>query len=114
MTRITRVGFCSYCAKEHRPKTNQAFVAIGATNDYHIYFALHNGIEGYVPHLYELKKVIGENVVYRKMCAMNGCALKVNLQTGEFFLPDDYWERGIMTITQWNGLVLFKDTGYKI
>ena len=114
MSRITRVGFCAHCFKERNPRTGQAFFAQGATETFHIYYAERNGEIGYTPHIYELIKVIGGNVVYRKMCTIENCGLYLDHKTGEFWLYESQWQRGIMTLNQWNSLVVFKDTGYKI
>jgi len=113
---ICRVGFCPHCKERRRPKTDDAFVAIGAKGDYHVYYADHNGELGFVPHIYELLKVIGENVIYRKICTMHDCGTEIDLRyiPPPFVFKKEAWERGMMTITSWNALQQLKETGYRI
>ena len=113
MTMISRVGFCEHCFHLRKPRTNQVYCVIGATGTYHLYYADRNGVIGFTPHIYDLLKVVGTNVVYRKICVMDSCGLDIDT-TGEFWLEKDHWQRGIMTIECWNALQKFKDTGYKI
>lgn len=116
MTTITRVGFCEACFKAQRPRTDNFFVARG-TNGWHIMQAKRIGNIGYTPHLYRLIKVIGENVVYEKMCTMHSCGTDIYYdslsQNYKFLLGK--WERGMMTLSDWNSLQKYKhDKDYQI
>jgi len=74
---ITRIGFCPECYKTRNPKTEQKFLVYGSTSStFHVMFADHTPpYWGFVPHIYELHKVIGDNVVVLKSCAMGGCGV---------------------------------------
>lgn len=116
-TTITRVGFCPHCARERRPITGQYFLAYGTTGGYKVEIAVRIGDHGFVPHLYMLGKVVGENVIAFKACSMCDCVavaerwIEKRLQ---YYIPTTAWQRTIFTLEQWNALVLLKDTGYEI
>ena len=61
MTSFTRVGFCQECKDNHRPKSGNLFVALGASGNYHIYVAGSRNTEGYTPHIYIIDKVLDDN-----------------------------------------------------
>ena len=112
-TIITRVGFCSSCYKAQRPRSGNFFVVKG--KDWHIMKSGHIGNTGFVPFLYKLIKVVGDNVIYEKLCSLNDCGTEV------FYIPssDSYdfrlgkWERGMMDIKTWNALAKYKrDSDY--
>lgn len=109
MAIITRVGWCLDCFKAERPRTDNFFVARG-TNGWHVMKANHIGNLGYTPHLYRSIKIIGENVVYEKMCAMHSCGTDIYYdslsQNYKFVLGK--WERGMMTLSDWNSLQHYK------
>lgn len=114
-TIITRTSWCKKCYDAQRPRTGNFFVVKG--KNWHILKASHIGNTGFVPTLYKLVKVVGDNIQYEKMCGMSGCNLSV------FHIPttDSYgfelgkWERGTMTIESWNSLCKFKkDSDYHI
>ncbi len=114
-TIITRTSWCPHCNKAQRPRTGNFFVVKG--KDWHILKASHIGNTGFVPTLYKLVKVVGDNIQYEKMCAMNNCGVEV------FHVPStglyDYrlgeWERGTMTIEAWNAMCKYKkDLDYHI
>lgn len=119
MTMISRVGFCDRCAKEQRPKTDQCFVVVG--KNFHVLFADHIGHFGYTPHFYRLIKTIGngDRVKYERLCGMEGCGTIVwwdqANQKYKFKMNDYLWEPGIMKLSDWNSLVLYKhDYDYEI
>lgn len=115
-TIICRVGFCSQCYKAQRPRTDNFFVVHGTTG-WHVMLAQHLGNPGFVPTLYRLVKVIGENVVYEKLCSMHDCGTDVyyHSTSQEYRFDLGEWERGMMTLETWNALVQYKhDTDYHI
>lgn len=90
--KITRRLYCHDCFKAHRPHNGELYVFHGAqglvfdkikTFDHHSY--------GYTPHLIELTENIGHNVIYTKLCGMNGCGIQI-IDDGEddFLLTDEY------------------------
>lgn len=116
MAIITRVGFCPLCERSRNPKGGQKFLAFGSTsNAYHVYEADHNGRIGFTPHIYKLEKVLGENVVILKACAMAGCGVDIDKsKQGDFYYVKT-WEREIWTLEKWNALVLYKhDSDYEV
>ncbi len=110
MTIITRLGFCESCSKTQAPKSGQNFIAYGSkSKSFKVLTAQRNGKVGYVPFMYKLDKVLGENVVVLKSCAMYPCGANRELT------PDNQWfyfikeyERQIWTLAQWNSLVELK------
>lgn len=113
-TIITRIGFCSLCFKEHRPHIEDLFLTFGS-NGYHLRYATRNGLWGFCPHIYKLIKVIGENVVVERACAMYGCDVDREWKldpSGDYWLYGvltHAWKRQIYTLAQWNALVLWKN-----
>lgn len=111
-TIICRTGWCDICAKENRPHTGQRFIAIGSRKKYHVYHVDHVPRRyGFTPHLYIIHKIIGgRDVVYDMLCCMEDCGviLDDNHQTGsiDYHLCKEQLRRGIMTVEDWNSLVL--------
>ena len=114
MTLITRVGHCENCQKNHKPKFGEPFAVIGQTERFHIYLANKQPPSGFSPFFYRLKKVIGQNVVYERLCGICEVTIFQSEPQWSFIFHEDKWQRGIMTIEQWNSLILFKDSGYQI
>lgn len=115
-TTITRVSFCPECFKRNRPRADQLFLVHGSTcNQFHIKDAMKNGTRGFTPHIVELLKVDGENVIYRKACGMNHCDTEIYFSNGDFNFEIQRWSRGIIPLNQWNAWVMYKhDTNYEI
>jgi len=113
----SRIGYCPCCAKERRPLTNQLFVVHG-TNGFHIYEALRVGELGYTPHIYVVKKRLGENIVVERICGMHDCGMNVKWDdnTGNWKIAyhASQWRRFVFSIEQWNALVNLKNLGYEI
>lgn len=117
MTMLTRLGYCEQCSKAHRPKTNQIFIAFGAKSQtFFGEIALHSALKGMTPHIYEFHKLIDGTVHFFKICCMVGCGTKLIDENGKKFVVtvDEKWESGCMPLKDWNALVLFKDTGFRI
>lgn len=114
---ISRVGWCQRCQREMRPKTGHHFVVAGA-KAFHVYQAEHTVYNGFVPYFYKLVKSIGENVVYERLCGIHECGVEVYWDSQnykyKFVMKEHLWERGIMPLTTWNALVMFKPSGYEI
>lgn len=113
---ICRTGFCEWCQKENRPHTGQRAMVQG-NHGYHVITANHvPRWYGFTPHLYKIHKVIGENIVYKRLCCMDGCGvyLEFNQERNVFdYFLEDNWVRGMMTIADWNALCTYKrDTDY--
>lgn len=112
-TILTRHGFCPLCSVNNLPKSGTQFKTIGAKGTVHMKKCEHNPRwAGYTPHLYYKVKQIGENVVYERICCVVGCGIiKVandEEQVWEYLEKEDRWVRGIMTLTDWNSLVMYK------
>jgi hypothetical protein len=116
-TIITRIGFCEVCFKEKRAKTNQKLLLLGSTSDaLKAVLAVRNGRAGFVPHLYRLRKVIDNKVFYQKVCCICGHYEEEDDDGKNYlYLDEEKWSGWIKTsLTNWNALVLFKDTGFEI
>lgn len=110
-TVITRIGFCLECYKNNRPQIDDPFLVCGSTG-YHVRYSGRNGrYTGFVPTLYRLEKVIGENVIVSSNCCMHECGVDRYI-TAEgyfnYFAIHSKWKKHIFTLPQWNGLVLWK------
>lgn len=108
-TIITRVGWCMDCYKAQRPRTGNFFVAKGDTG-WHVMLANHIGNSGFTPHLYKLIKVVGENIIYEKLCSLHDCGTDVYFHSASQSYRFDLgkWDRGVMKLTDWNKLVVYK------
>ncbi len=110
-TILCRIGYCPHCVKEGSPHTNQVFLVYGSTtNDYKAIKASWTPrFPGFTPHIYK-PKLVGENVIVQRVCAMNGCGVYPQVtQDGVMYLIDQkLWIREIYTIQQWNSLVMWK------
>lgn len=116
---ITRVGFCPKCYAAKRPQAGDIFVAQGASKNLHAFEAIGtNARRGFTPHLYQYERMMGVTVYYTVVCGMVGCGAYVIENTkkkcDEVFLDDQLFEDGYMPLKEWNALVMFKDTGFKI
>jgi len=112
MTTITRIGFCPICAKEHRPYSDAIFLAFGTSHpEYKVLTAgdCSHRQYGYVPHIYKLKKVIGNgDVVIQKSCAMYECGVECDHTNGVNFFYVKNWTQEVWNLETWNALVLLK------
>lgn len=108
-TIITRIGWCQNCFKEHRPHIENEFLAHGS-NGYKVKEAKRNGLWGFVPTNYVLDRQIGGNVIVYKSCAMYGCGVIRTWVKNywEYSVDESSWARQVYTLSQWNGLVLWK------
>ena len=101
---LSLVSFCPHCYQSGQPKFGTPFVVFGShSKEFHIYEVEHRGVVGYIPHIVQLKKVIGENVIYEKACGICG----VSIWQGEsglcFHIKE--WQRGMTTLADWNAWV---------
>ena len=116
-TIITRIGFCEVCFKEKRAKTNQNLLLIGSTSNAFVAVrAIRNGRAGFVPHLYRLRKVQESKIFYQKVCCICGHFQDEDEDGKKYlYLDESQWSGWIRTsLTNWNSLVTFKDTGFEI
>ena len=116
-TIICRLGWCESCFKEKRPRTNQKLLLFGATSNAFVASrAVHNGRAGFIPHLYQLRKVIEQKVFYQRVCCICGFYEEEQPDGKTFLVLDEtQWSGWIKTsLSNWNKLVTFKDTGFEI
>lgn len=117
MTTISRVHYCAECAKNRNPRTGQLFAVMGTTG-WHVYQAQQNGTIGFTPAVYRIVKVIGENVVCEAVCAMNDCGFEIRYNKEDnmySFTQIVDWKRNILTLKEWNDMVLYKhDPDYEL
>lgn len=117
MTMITRVGFCEKCFKEGRPNSNELFIVFGgSSNSFKGIRTYKGGKKGFTPHIYQFDRTEGNVLYYSRICCMVGCGAYTVKRKGKVFiyLNEDLCEYEYTTISNWNALVLFKDTGLKI
>lgn len=108
-TIITRVGFCERCSRNSNPRSGLFYVVHGDTG-WHVYKSTSLGKIGFVPTNYKLIKVIGQNVVYEKLCSIHNCGVYVyydNIKQNYQF-DQLNWQRGMLSITTWNALQQYK------
>lgn len=111
-TIICRTGWCGKCAKEQRPQYNQRFMAVGE-HGYHLYYVetTHRWY-GFTPHLYQAK-IIGDNVVYERLCCMENCGVEIYANEKErcfdYFFNKENIIKNITTLKNWNALVMYKN-----
>jgi hypothetical protein len=124
MSTISRVGFCEKCFKRGSPHNGEYYCVVGDKNIY-VKIAKNAKIfnQGFVPHFYLLLKVIGQNVVYKRSCSIHNCGGHVTITEGVdengqqvevCTWTFDEFQRGIMTIEQWNALITYKDKSYHL
>jgi len=117
-TIITRTGFCPHCFQEGKPRKENICLLYGGTNSV---FKVHtitdrSRTKGYTPFIYMIDRVIEENVVGCRICAMYDCGTNKRFEndTWFYYLDKTKWERFIYPIKTWNALVNFKDHSYYI
>ena len=117
MTMITRVSFCSKCYEKNQPKTGQMFIAFGHRQQILVGKVVRrNGVRGFVPTIYEFQRLTNDTVYFVKLCCMEDCGSYV-VEMGKkevIYINEDRWQDGYMSLANWNALVMFKDTGFKI
>ena len=111
-TILTRHGFCPRCSVNNLPKSGTLFKVVGLTGA-HMFVCQNNPRwSGYTPHLYRLIKAIGQNVVYERICCIVGCGIiqipNDQEQCWEYIEISDRWIKGIMPLSDWNALVMYK------
>lgn len=118
-TTISRVAYCRTCHDAGRPKTDNVY-AVKGSRGWHVhiveYAAPHTNPEGYTPHIFQLDKVVDGNVYFTKTCGMHTCGVYVTPkeESDKYSIGFLNQEKGVMTIANWNSLVTFKDTGYRL
>lgn len=107
---ITRIGFCPECYKTRSPKTDQKFLVFGNhTNQFHVRFAnCTPPYWGFTPHIYEIHKNLGENVVVLKSCAMDGCGVTFKWDIDQWLFVIKKHQREVWTLEKWQSLVELK------
>lgn len=121
MQHICRTGWCEHCAKEKRPRTGQQYVAVGSNGHVHVYEAQRvPPYDGFTPHLYGIYKKLGENLIVLALCTMEDCGMH-NIyydstnRMYKFTIDESRIKRIVMSISDWNSLVLYKrDDDYVI
>lgn len=119
MFTMTRIGYCEECAKAHRPKSEDYYIAHGFTSKkMKVKDAEHIGIKfGYTPHIYRIVEIKYKVVFYKMICGMNKCGSYFYEKDGKNFLaldPNKWSETKVMGGRDWIALMKFKDTGFEI
>lgn len=100
---LSLVSFCPHCYQSGQPKFGTKFVVFGShSKQFHIYEVEHRGIVGFTPHIVQLKKVIGDNVVYEKACGICGVTFWWATDTQRWCFHTKEWQRGMTTLADWN------------
>ena len=114
-TIITRVAFCAECYKANRPQIRDKFVAIGRTRpEPLIHTVEHRVARGFVPHIFQMEIIMGNRVKYFSHCAMNECGIEIKKTKGGYMYEIINDHEGEMSIDDWNALVLFTDSGFRL
>lgn len=109
MTTLSLVCHCPNCEKNGQPKFGTRFVVYGKHHKtFHIYQVEHKGTVGFTPHIVQLKKVIGENVVYEKACGICGASFWKSTDSNEWCFMIKTWQRGMTDLANWNKWVQYK------
>lgn len=113
-TIITRHGWCEECYKQHRPHSEDLYLAFGTTsNDWIIKWAQGNGLRGFVPVNYRIHKAIGQTIIFDYACSF--CDIEEVKTPGGVDLFVLWHKRSNMSITDWNAMVVYKrDPSYLI
>lgn len=93
------------------------FIVFGASsNSYKGERAERNGKKGFVPHIYEFIRMVGDTVYYQKTCCMCDCGAYLAKYEGKqyIYLNDEKMEECYTTLKNWNSLVMYKDETFKI
>jgi len=109
MVVITRVGYCTECAKAHEPTGGHMFLAFGtSSNCFKAMTAEYSGRFGFTPHIYK-GKLNGNKITVDIACAMYGCGAEKYIQNGQEYLniKQGAWRRETWPIERWNALVLY-------
>ena len=118
-TIICRTSYCESCYQADRPnRRNHVCLVWGSGhNDYKVY---RTGrvppVRGYVPFLYKMDKVLGENVTGWRCCSVFNCGVEQSIENQIIYyrtIPDK-WERFVYTLADWKALIFFKDFDYFI
>lgn len=114
-TTLSLVSFCPHCFASGQPKFGTPFVVFGShSKKFHIYQVEHYGVVGFVPHIVQLKKVLGENVVYEKACGICGVNIWESDDGVQCFSVKE-WQREITTLKNWNAWISYRtDSDYFI
>lgn len=113
-TVITRTGYCPQCAAENRPWKGNLFLVYGTyRGGYYVRVATRNGIKGYSPCLFILKRV--GNTGYCEIetaCCMHGCSVEYRHSKEEhkmvYGVRPDAWKSILMPISEWNALTTYR------
>lgn len=109
-TVITRTAFCPTCEKESRPWKGAMFLVYGSyRGDYYVRVATRNGIAGFTPHLFILKRVGSTGYCeVETICAIHGCGVEYRHSKDQhkmvYGCRPDQWHSILMTIADWNAL----------
>ena len=110
MTTMTRVGYCSVCDKNQRPKRGQKFLYL--EDDEFVVGSVGKMERGITPHLYILIRATDKTIYYEQSCLMEGCGVeRVIIDNKQALSINESKISGIKktTIANWNALVMLKD-----
>lgn len=115
-TTITRCGFCETCFYNNRPTRKDYFaVKGGKTNKYYVHKVDSPHKAGYVPMIFTLEKSDTKYVYFSQVCSICGCGLELQYDAQDkAYINVLTVTHSKMSIKDWNALVMFKDTGYRL
>jgi len=125
MELFSRTAYCEKCAKEKLPDNGTLFAVIQGTGKQVVVLKVESIRRrrtpvGFTPHFVSLLKVKNGEAIVAMQCGVIGCGSVIETEYDQLGNPTyDVGtieaRRAIMTIEDWNSLVLnFRDTGYEI
>ena len=119
MIQISRVSYCTRCAKENRPTKGDMYGLIGRGHQQLMVIkVVERSIpllnKGYTPHLFSAVKK-GDKLEVTSRCLLQNCGhFYEHTKDGHY---DVYEFKGtekvtLMTIKEWNSVVLYTDSQY--
>lgn len=117
---LSRIAYCEICAQSQRPTRENTFILYGSTRRA---FFIHKPEKdvasdraGYTPHLFQLDQSANGQVVYLSICSCIGCGFQIQKEAGgkKSFKYVRPMQKGVMSVTDWNALVMLKDDGYRL
>lgn len=112
-TRLTRVSYCENCAQTHHPVHSDRFIVIGRSHkQFTIWTCSSPHAFGFTPHIFEREYAKDGNVYFSKICGV--CGFKIDQSDAKPTIVILSITHSVMPISEWNAMVQFTDSGYKL
>lgn len=116
---LTRTAFCEKCCKNKQPQRDAFFLAKGKGSTkfivHQVSKRVHSRDYGMVPTLFTLHKAVNNQVYVTKTCLLVGCGVGVIKDDHGAFQVVILEEQGIiLSLEDWNSLVMTSNLGYRL